>query len=100
MGDELVTSDNTANLRFSVEEVLVWASRYFTLEPGDIVHLGTAAAGRYSLRELDLQVWDGPMSVEIEGIGRLTNPIRRIDLEGRPVAAKPAAPPSIWPPRF
>ncbi len=100
MGDEEVTADNTANLRYSVQDVLVWASRYFTLEPGDIVHLGTAAAGRYALRELDLQVWDGPMSVEIEGLGRLTNPIQRVDLEGRPVPAKAPDPANLWPPRF
>ena len=78
MGDEEVTTDNTANLRYTVEDVLVWASRYFTLEPGDIVHLGTAAAGRYGLRELDLQVWDGPLSVEIDGLGRLSNPIEAV----------------------
>lgn len=100
MADDEVTSDNTANLRYSVEEVLVWASRYFTLEPGDIVHLGTAAAGKYSLRELDLQVWDGPLSVEIDQLGRLCNPIQRIDLAGNPVPAKPAQSTNIWPPRF
>ena len=100
MGEEEVTSDNTANLRYSVQDVLVWASRYFTLEPGDIVHLGTAAAGRYSLRQLDLQVWDGPLAVEIEGIGRISNPIKRIDLQGRLVPAKPADPNNVWPPRY
>lgn len=100
MGDEEVTTDNTANLRYTVEEVLVWASRYFTLEPGDIVHLGTAAAGRYGLRELDLQVWDGPLAVEIDGVGRLSNPIERVDLEGRPVPARAADAANVWPPRF
>ncbi|MGE0742631.1 MAG: fumarylacetoacetate hydrolase family protein [Hyphomonadaceae bacterium] len=99
MGDELVTSDNTANLRYSVQDVLVWASRYFTLEPGDIVHMGTAAAGRYSLRELDLQAWDGPLAVEIDGIGRLNNPIERKDLAGNSVPAC-ARTTSAWPPRY
>lgn len=100
MGEEEVTSDNTANLRYSVQDVLVWASRFFTLEPGDIVHMGTAAAGRYALRELDLQVWDGPLAVEIEGIGRLSNPIDRVDLEGRKVAAQNPAASTVWPPRY
>lgn len=100
MGNEEVTSDNTANLRYSIEAVLVWASRYFTLEPGDIVHLGTAAAGRYALRELDLQVWDGPLAVEIDGLGRLENPIHRVDLAGNRVAAKAPAATAVWPPRF
>ena len=99
MGEEEVTTDNTSNLRYSVQEVLVWASRYFTLEPGDVIQLGTAASGRYSLRELDLQVWDGPLAIEIEGIGRISNPIERVDLEGRRVAAKAPDPANVWPPR-
>jgi 2-keto-4-pentenoate hydratase/2-oxohepta-3-ene-1,7-dioic acid hydratase in catechol pathway len=100
MAEEEVTADNTANLRYSVQEVLVWASRYFTLEPGDVIQLGTAAAGRYSLRELDLQVWDGPLAIEIEGIGRISNPIERIDLDGRRVSARAADPNNVWPPRY
>jgi 2-keto-4-pentenoate hydratase/2-oxohepta-3-ene-1,7-dioic acid hydratase in catechol pathway len=100
MGDEHVTADNTANLRYTVQDILVWASRFFTLECGDIIHIGTAAAGRYGLRELDLQVWDGPLAVEIEGIGRITNPIERIDLNGNLVPAKTPGPKNIWPPRY
>ena len=100
MGDEEVTADNTANLRYTVQDVLVWASRFFTLECGDIVHIGTAAAGQYGLRELDLQVWNGPLAVEIEGIGRISNPVRRVDLQGHPVAAKAAGPRNVWPPRY
>jgi 2-keto-4-pentenoate hydratase/2-oxohepta-3-ene-1,7-dioic acid hydratase in catechol pathway len=100
MGEEQVTADNTANLRYSVQDVLVWASRFFTLECGDIVHIGTAAAGRYGLRELDLQVWDCPLTVEIEGIGRITNAIKRVDLLGNHVPAKPPGAKNVWPPRF
>lgn len=100
MGEEQVTADNTANLRYTVQDVLVWASRYFTLEPGDIVHIGTAAAGRYGLRELDLQVWDGPLAVEIEGIGRICNPVNRVDLDGNNVPAREPDPANAWPPRY
>ncbi len=100
MGDEEVTADNTANLRYTVQDILVWSSRFFTLEPGDIIHIGTAAAGRYGLRELDLQVWDGPLAVEIEGIGRITNPIERVDLDGNHIPAKPVGPRNVWPPRY
>jgi 2-keto-4-pentenoate hydratase/2-oxohepta-3-ene-1,7-dioic acid hydratase in catechol pathway len=100
MGNEHCTEDNTANLRYTVAEVISWASRYFTLEPGDIVHVGTAAGGKYALRELDYQVWDGPCSIEIEGIGVLSNPVHRVDLEGRPVAAKPKTTGTVWPPRY
>lgn len=99
LGDELCASDSTANLRFSVNEVISWLSRYVTLEPGDLVHMGTAARGRYALRELDFQEWDGPCTVEIDGIGRLTNPIVRQDLAGRPVAGRPRTEAQPWPPR-
>lgn len=98
MGDELCASDSTGNLRFSVAEVISWLSHYVTLEPGDLVHMGTAARGKYGLRELDFQVWDGPCAVEISGIGRLSNPIVREDLDGNPVPAKPRSETRAWPP--
>jgi 2-keto-4-pentenoate hydratase/2-oxohepta-3-ene-1,7-dioic acid hydratase in catechol pathway len=78
-GDELVTQDSTANLRFSVQKVIATASRYMTLEPGDIVHFGMAALP--ALPDKYPTSWDLDMSrvssiaVEIEGIGRLQNPV-------------------------
>ncbi|SFB34602.1 2-keto-4-pentenoate hydratase/2-oxohepta-3-ene-1,7-dioic acid hydratase (catechol pathway) [Collimonas sp. OK607] len=101
MGDEECTTDNTGSLRFTVEEVVSWASRYFTLEPGDIIHMGAAVKGKkYGLRDLDFQSLDGPCSVEISGIGRLSNPIKRIDLAGKPVSAQPRKVlKASWPPR-
>ncbi|MBD1382315.1 fumarylacetoacetate hydrolase family protein [Metabacillus arenae] len=80
MGDELCTEDNTGNLNYSVARVLHHLTKYMTLEAGDIVHIGTASKGKYQLRELDFQKWDGPCSIEIEGIGRLSNPIKRIEI--------------------
>lgn len=100
MGDELCASDNTSNLRFRIEEVIAWLTRYVTLEPGDIVHMGTAARGKYGLRELDFRRWDGPCSIEIDGIGKLSNPVVREDLEGRPVAKLPFEEKAAWPPRI
>jgi 2-keto-4-pentenoate hydratase/2-oxohepta-3-ene-1,7-dioic acid hydratase in catechol pathway len=100
MGNELCSSDSTANLRFSVAEVIAWLSRYVTLEPGDIVHMGTAARGKYALRELDFQAWDGPCTVEISGIGRLSNPIVRLDVSGQPVPGRPRTEAEPWPPRI
>ena len=100
MGDELCAEDHTRNLRHSVPQVIEWLSKFYTLEPGDIIHMGTAAHGKYGLRELDFQSWDGPCTVEIEKIGRLVNPIVRQDIEGRPVQAKPKATAKPWPPRM
>lgn len=77
MGDELCTDDNTGNLAYHVPRVLAHISRYMTLYPGDLIHMGTAATGKYKLREIDFQTWDGPCSVDIDKIGRLSNPIVR-----------------------
>lgn len=75
---ELCTEDNTGNLMFSAAEVVAHASTYFTLHPGDILHIGSAARGKYRLRELDYQPRIGSeRTIAIEGIGALTNPIRR-----------------------
>lgn len=82
LDEELVLTDSTANLRFGVNEVISHLSTYMTLEPGDIVHLGTAFRpadpDRFpSIRDLDISRLDGTLSVEIEGLGRLDNPIAR-----------------------
>ncbi|MAE96071.1 MAG: fumarylacetoacetate hydrolase [Deltaproteobacteria bacterium] len=79
LGGELVTEDSTANLMFDVPRVLEHATRYFTLLPGDLVHFGTAVrGGRYGLRDLDLLKREGPCEIEIEGLGRLSNPVERL----------------------
>jgi len=41
LNDEKFTSDHTGNYRFTVEECIAEASRYFTLEPGDLISFGT-----------------------------------------------------------
>jgi 2-keto-4-pentenoate hydratase/2-oxohepta-3-ene-1,7-dioic acid hydratase in catechol pathway len=76
LGDELVAEDSTANLRFSVPTVLAHLSAYMTLEPGDIVHMGTAVKSYLpTLRSHDMRKKHGDSTVEIESIGRLVNPV-------------------------
>lgn len=82
LDDELVLTDSTANLLFSVGDVLAHLSRHMTLEPGDVVHFGTAfrpaAPERFpTVRALDISRLSGTLSVEICGLGRLDNPIAR-----------------------
>lgn len=79
-GDQLAFEDSTANLVFSVENVIAHASKYMTLETGDIIHCGTAmqpASGSpYQLiTQWDLAKTRRPMTIEIQGIGRLVTPI-------------------------
>jgi 2-keto-4-pentenoate hydratase/2-oxohepta-3-ene-1,7-dioic acid hydratase in catechol pathway len=75
----VVTEDSTANLRHKVPDVLSFISGHMTLEPGDIVAMGTAlkasGAGGSAVQNVDLTRLGGPISVSISGIGELTNPV-------------------------
>ncbi len=80
IGDDLVTHDSTANLSFNVQQVVAQASRFMTLEPGDIVHFGMAAVPAMPEKypttwDLDISRLGGPVAIEIEGIGTLRNPV-------------------------
>ena len=80
LGDRQIAEDSTANLSFSVAEVLAHLTRYATLEPGDIVHFGTAIDPRcYALREANILRDPSDMRIEIEGLGTLINPVRVVE---------------------
>jgi len=76
---EVFAEDTTSNYRFKVEEVVAEASRYFTLEPGDMFCFGTSARGNerfpYGHRSVNLHEMQGEVAVEIAGLGRLCNPV-------------------------
>lgn len=59
---------STRNLCFGVHELVAYASRLMTLEPGDVIATGTPA-GIGPMRPGDV------VEVHIEGIGRLRNPV-------------------------
>ncbi len=71
--------DNTRNYMFSVETVIADASEWFTLEPGDIIIFGTTAKGvgkyPHGHRQINMHKMTGTIEVEIDGLGRLANPI-------------------------
>lgn len=76
---ELYTSDNTVNLFHKTPEVIAFISSYMTLEPGDVISLGTALAvgakpGR-AVQNADLNRMRGPVSVTIERVGTIENPL-------------------------
>ena len=76
--DQLVTEDNTENLFYKTPEVIEFLSGYLTLEPGDIVSLGTAlkkSAKGGAIQNVDLNKLGGPISVTIEKIGTLVNTV-------------------------
>jgi 2-keto-4-pentenoate hydratase/2-oxohepta-3-ene-1,7-dioic acid hydratase in catechol pathway len=81
VGGEIVAQDSTKHLRYLVPEILAFLSRYQTLEPGDVISMGTAfkpaEGAKRSLHTADLSRLDGPVEVSITGLGTLTNTIRR-----------------------
>jgi 2,4-diketo-3-deoxy-L-fuconate hydrolase len=85
VGAEVVAEDSTRYLTYSVPEILAFLSRFQTLEPGDVISMGTAfrqqAGATRSLHSADLQRVAGPMQVEITGLGALITPVRRTAME-------------------
>ena len=75
--DTLMQQSNTDKLIFPVDEVIAHASRNMTLLPGDIIATGTPG-GVGVFREPPVFLKPGDtVTVEIEGIGRLSNPVTR-----------------------
>jgi 2-keto-4-pentenoate hydratase/2-oxohepta-3-ene-1,7-dioic acid hydratase in catechol pathway len=61
-----------------VAEVVSFISQFQTLQPGDVVSLGTAfkpGATRKSIHHANLQTVAGPVEISIEGLGTLSNPV-------------------------
>ncbi len=60
---------------FSVAQIVAFVSEAITLEPGDLILTGTpAGVGIFRDPELLLKPGD-EVTVEIEGVGTLTNPV-------------------------
>lgn len=73
LNGELRQDSNTADMIFSVAEVVSYASRYLTLEPGDIISTGTPEGVIFGMEE---RVWMRPgdeVTVEVGNLGRLSN---------------------------
>jgi 2-keto-4-pentenoate hydratase/2-oxohepta-3-ene-1,7-dioic acid hydratase in catechol pathway len=73
---EVVQSSTTAMMYFGVAEIISHCSRAFTLEPGDVIATGTPG-GVGAFRDPPRFLGDGSVvTVELDGIGRLTNTCR------------------------
>jgi 2,4-didehydro-3-deoxy-L-rhamnonate hydrolase len=76
LNGEVMQDSTTANMIFTVAEIIAHASATMTLEPGDLIATGTPA-GVGVFRKPPVLLKDGDeVTVEIEGIGALTNPVR------------------------
>ncbi|MGH3386835.1 MAG: fumarylacetoacetate hydrolase family protein, partial [Nocardioidaceae bacterium] len=71
VNDELRQESNTADMIFSVAELVSDLSQIMTLEPGDVIYTGTPEGVILGMQEPSwLQVGD-EVACEVEGLGRL-----------------------------
>lgn len=82
LDDVEVLLDSTSRLTFPGDDVVSHLSHFMTLEPGDVVHFGSAFMPAKpelfpNIRSIDLSTKGEMVSVEIDRIGRLDNPILR-----------------------
>ncbi|MFI2563402.1 fumarylacetoacetate hydrolase family protein [Paenarthrobacter sp. NPDC018779] len=74
----LMQDSTTANMIFSVADIVSFVSQTATLEPGDIILTGTPA-GVGVFRNPPVGLKDGDVvTVEIESIGKLTNRVKSV----------------------
>jgi 2-keto-4-pentenoate hydratase/2-oxohepta-3-ene-1,7-dioic acid hydratase in catechol pathway len=73
---ETMQDSNTADMVFSVAELIAFISEVITLEPGDLIATGTPG-GIGASRKPPIFLRDGDIvTVEIDGLPSLTNPVR------------------------
>ena len=79
----------TRDMIFGVEWLIAFVSEVITLDPGDVILTGTPA-GVGVFRDPPVFLRPGDVAtVEVEGIGRLSNPI--VDADGSTPEGSPAA---------
>jgi 2-keto-4-pentenoate hydratase/2-oxohepta-3-ene-1,7-dioic acid hydratase in catechol pathway len=64
---------NTSDMVFTVAEIISYISQYLPLKPGDVILTGTPEG---VILGMDPKVWMKPgdeVTIEVEGLGRLTN---------------------------
>ena len=75
LNGETLQDSSTAEMIFSVAEIIAYVSRTVTLEPGDLIATGTPA-GVGVFRDPKVLLSDGDeVTVEIDGLATLTNPV-------------------------
>src|SRR5207237_4013948 len=75
LNGQVMQDSTTANMVFGVADVVAFVSQAITLEPGDLMLTGTpAGVGVFRDPKVLLQPGD-EITIEIEGLGSLTNPV-------------------------
>jgi 2-keto-4-pentenoate hydratase/2-oxohepta-3-ene-1,7-dioic acid hydratase in catechol pathway len=77
LNGEAMQDSSTDQMIFSVAEIIAYVSQIITLEAGDLIATGTPA-GVGIFRDPKVLLKEGDeVSVEIEGLGTLTNPVEK-----------------------
>ena len=75
LNGETMQESSTSNMVFGVADLIAYITRTITLEPGDLIATGTPA-GVGAFREPPVFMRPGDeITIEIEGLGTLTNPV-------------------------
>ncbi len=72
---EVLQDSTTANLIFGVDAIIAHVAKTVTLEPGDLILTGTPAGVGVFRRPQRLLEPGDEVTIEIEGLGSLTNPV-------------------------
>lgn len=75
---DLVQDGTTADMIFSIADSIAFLSRIMTLEPGDLILTGTPAGVGQSRNPPRFLEEGDTVEVEIDGLGRLCNRVRRL----------------------
>ena len=76
VGDEILQSSDTGNMIWSVAQTIATISEYTTLEPGDLIAMGTPPGVGHAKKPNPRWLVPGEVvDIEIEGIGICSNPI-------------------------
>jgi 2-keto-4-pentenoate hydratase/2-oxohepta-3-ene-1,7-dioic acid hydratase in catechol pathway len=75
LNGEVMQESSTSNMVFGVADVIAYITQAITLEPGDLIATGTpAGVGVFRKPPVFMQPGD-EITIEIEGLGSLTNPV-------------------------
>jgi 2-keto-4-pentenoate hydratase/2-oxohepta-3-ene-1,7-dioic acid hydratase in catechol pathway len=75
---EVIAEDSTRYYNYKVAEVISFISYFHTLNPGDVISMGTAfkpSANRKSIHHANFQTVPGPVEISIDGLGTQQNPV-------------------------
>ena len=75
LNGQVMQSSNTSNMLFPVVETLCLLTEVMTLEPGDVIAMGTPSGVGYARKPPVWMKAGDRIDIEIEGIGVLSNPV-------------------------